>query len=223
MTSKDVVRFFTALSRRWTGSLDVILIGGAAAVLAGSRRMTRDVDFEVRLGLGSQPEDGDGVAEAIRRATLDSGVRAQFAVDIERWSDVALPGYRASARPWKRFGTVRVKLLAPAWYVASKLRRGARKDFDDAVLVGRATRLAWRPVARTLGDAVRASPPSTHLPPFKARCEYFFERYGRLLWGPRFDSAAALIVFRRRSVKRPPRQAREGGSRFVTSPKTPSP
>lgn len=202
MTRREIERYFTALSRRWTEPLQVILIGGAAAVLAGSRRMTRDVDFEARLARRPAPEDGDVLAAAIRRATIDSGVRAQFAVNIGSWSDVAMPDYRTSARTWRTFGAIRVQLLSPAMYVVSKLRRGASKDFEDVVLVGRATRLSWRRAAMALGHAVHASPPSTQLPPFKERVEHLFRRYGRDLWGTRFDPNRALAIYRRRATSR---------------------
>jgi hypothetical protein len=199
MTRREIERFFTALSRRWTDPLDVILIGGSAAVLAGSLRPTKDVEFEARLGGTAQPEDADMIAAAVDRAIDASGVKAQFSVNIAGWSDVALPPYRDSARRWKRFGRLTVRLLEPSLYAVSKLRRGAAKDFTDLILVGRAARLSWTRVARTCGNAVRLSPPSTQLRPFVNRVEYLFKERGRELWGPRFDPEPALALFRRRS------------------------
>ena len=197
MTQRDIERFFTALARRWNGSMQVILIGGSAAVLAGSRRLTRDVDFEARAGPVSLPEDDDLLSSAIHRAIADTDVPAQFTENIGAWSEIAMPPYRHSTRLWKRFGKIQVRLLTPALYAVSKLRRGIARDFSDLVFVSQATKLSWRDLARACGASVRLSPRSTRLPPFIKRIEYLFRERGRTIWGPGFDPDAAIALFYR--------------------------
>ena len=208
MTRREIERFFTALSRTWKEPLEVILIGGAAAVLAGSVRPTYDVDFEARPGGPSGPEDGDLLASAVNRATTATGVEAQFSQDIDRWGEVVMPPYRETAQRWRSFGRITVRLLEPSVYAVSKLRRGAEKDFEDIILVGRATGLSWKGLARSAGWSVRKSPMSTLLNPFIRRVDYFFRVHGRELWGERFKADEAMALFRQLSVRSRKRERR---------------
>jgi len=196
MTSRDIERFFAALARAWPHPTECILVGGAAAVLDGSLRPTNDVDFEVRFGGTVSIEDPDAFAGAVRAAERSSGLAGQFTEDLAGWSPVALPPHRAGTRRWKSFGPITVRLLDPAIYVVTKLRRGAAHDFTDLLLVARKTRVGWRTLSLQCAAAVRRSPRSTRLRAFVKRVEYLFREHGRSLWGPRFDPDAAIDLFR---------------------------
>lgn len=201
MTSRDIDRFFKALAREWPYPTEILLIGGAAAVIGGSRRPTYDVDFEVAFGGRRSSEDAEVFAVALRKAEDASGVQGQFTEDIGAWSPITLPPWRGSASPWKRYGPITVKLLDPAFYVVSKLRRGDADDFADLVLVARKSGVNWRRVASLCGRAVKLSPSSTILRGFIRRVEYFFSVRAREVWGTGFRPAPAIAIFRLASVK----------------------
>ena len=201
MTSRDIDRFFKTLAREWPHPAEILLIGGAAAVIGGSRRPTYDVDFEVKFGGHRSPEDAEVFASALHKAEDASGVQGQFTEDIGAGSPIALPPWRSSSRPWKRYGPISVKLLDPAFYVVSKLRRGDVDDFADLVLVARNSGVRWRRVALLCGRAVRLSPSSTALRGFIRRVEYFFTVRAREVWGPGFRPAPAIALFRLSSAK----------------------
>ena len=202
MTSRDIDRFFKELAREWPHPTEVILIGGAAAVIGGSRRPTFDVDFEVDFGGRRSSEDAEVFALALRKAEDASGVQGQFTEDIGAWSPIALPPWRGSARPWKRYGPISVKLLDTAIYVVSKLRRGDADDFSDLVLVARQGGAKWRRIAFLCGRAVRLSPSSTALRGFIRRVEYFYNIRGREVWGAGFRPEPAIALFRIVSAKK---------------------
>jgi len=210
MTARDIARFFTALARAWPHRTDILLIGGAAAVLDGSTRPTLDVDFEVAFGKPRSSEDAEVFAAALRQAEAASGVEGQFTEDIGAWSPIALPPWRRSARPWKRFGPIRVGLLDPGFYVVSKLRRGNADDFSDLMLIARRHRLNWRQLAGLCGKSVRLSPSSTALRGFVRRVEYLFREHGREIWGTGFNSVQAIILFRRNCGVRRSRKTGKG-------------
>ena len=197
MTRRDIERFFAALSKYWRTPLDALVIGGAAAVIAGGTRPTIDVDFEATLRDPRRPEDRDLLAGAMTRAEAASGVTAQFSEDISGWSEIAMPPYRGTASRWRQFGSITVRILEPSLYVLTKLRRGTADDLTDLLLVAKSSRLGWRRLAATCGEAVRLSPRSTVLGPFVKRVEHLFRVHGTALWGPRFNPDTAITAFRR--------------------------
>lgn len=202
MTRRDIERFFTALAKAWPYPAECIVIGGAAAVLDGSTRPTMDIDFEVTFGGVTAVEDPDLFAGAIKETASATGIAGQFTEDIAAWSVIALPPYKSSTRRWKSFGPITVRLLDPAIYAVTKLRRGRTDDFTDLLLVAGRHRTTWREIARACAASVRASPRSTQLKGFTKRVEYLFEQYGRTLWGPGFDPKLAVHQFRSRSLRR---------------------
>lgn len=196
MTSRDIGRFFKALAREWPHPTDILLLGGAAAVIGGSKRPTYDVDFEVAFGGRQATEDAEVFASALRKAEDASGVQGQFTEDIGAWSSITLPPWRNSVVPWKQFGQIDVKLLDPGLYVVSKLRRGDADDFADLVLVARKNGVGWRRIALLCGKAVKLSPASTAIRGFIRRVEYLFNSRGREVWGAGFQAAPAIAMFR---------------------------
>jgi hypothetical protein len=202
MTARDIERFFTALARSWPHRTDCILVGGAAAILEGGLRPTADVDFEVRFGGAISVDDPDIFAGAIRDAEIESGLSGQFTESLASWSPIALPPYRRGIRRWKSFGPITVRLLDPADYVLTKLRRGAAHDFADLLVVARRNHVSWRTLALRCAAAARLSPWSTSLRTFAKRVEYLFREHGLALWGARFDPAVAVALFRKNSARR---------------------
>jgi hypothetical protein len=175
--------------------MNVILVGGGAAVVAGSRRLTRDVDFEARPARRELPGYDDTLARAVNEAMRDSGVDAQFTGELARWSELGLPPYRSTVQLWRRFGGLVVNRLDPAIFVVTKLSRGLARDYADLVYVAKVEGVSWRKVARACGMAVQLSPPSTRRPHFIHRIKHLFNAYGRDIWGSTFAPHAAIAAF----------------------------
>ena len=49
MRIQDVDHFFRTLSHHWNRPLDILLLGGTAALLMGGNRPTMDIDFEFHI------------------------------------------------------------------------------------------------------------------------------------------------------------------------------
>ncbi len=104
MEKEDVRRFFNELSQGWSQPTRVLLLGGAAALLLGGRRPTMDVDFEVQI----PPDQGlwDAFEEAIQEVRKKTGIAAQYAESIERWSQLTFLDYRKTSRSFGLFGKI---------------------------------------------------------------------------------------------------------------------
>lgn len=197
MTRRQLHRFLKAFSAHAPVPLTVILTGAAAGSLMGSSRPSRDVDFAVTArGRRGRPP-WDRIELAAQQATRETGIAANFAEDIARWSLISLLDYRRHTRPYRRFGTVEVRVLAPAYWAIGKLARYLDPDMRDLVQVLRAQRLAMEPLARLWGRALRASPRSTTCWMFRRQVEHFFQHRGRGIWGRSFHADRAIAAFHR--------------------------
>ena len=97
MKARDLHRFFEELDRQLNCPIEVILTGGAAAILQGVERATFDIDFEVKL---KAPKKGQGMGwEMVQRAIDDTaritGITPEYDEDIDRWSSITLPGKKS--------------------------------------------------------------------------------------------------------------------------------
>ena len=92
MKKQDLKRFFVELSKEWKHPAAILLIGGGGALVMGGVRPTLDVDFEVKFR--SKVSSWDGFQEAVRRVSAKTGIGAQYAESIERWSEITLLDYR---------------------------------------------------------------------------------------------------------------------------------
>lgn len=201
MTAKPLNHFFTAFARvyaqRVSAPLTVIVTGATAGLVMGSVRPSLDVDFAVILPRRPARRAWEAVEVAAREAAHRTGLAAQFAEDIGRWSMISFLDYARHTRLHQRFGVVEVRLLDPAYWAIGKLARSLDSDIRDLVQVLRRQRVAPDPLARLWGRALRASPRSTACGQFRRQVEHFFERHGRTVWGRRFDPARAIVIFHR--------------------------
>ena len=201
MTAKPLDRFFTvfaaAYGERATAPLTVIVTGATAGLVLGSVRPSRDVDFAVVFARRPGESTWAAVEAAAREATHRTGLAAQFAEDIGRWSMISFLDYPRHARLHKQFGRVEVRLLEPAYWAIGKLARSLDSDIRDLVQVLRRQRLAPVPVARVWGRALKASPRSTACWQFRRQVEHFFTTHGRAVWGNLFEPSRAIQIFHR--------------------------
>jgi len=213
MTPQQIARFFTVMARSLDAPATVLLTGAAAGTLMGAGRPSRDVDFAVVLPRrrGAVPP-WDQVERAVQAATRQTGIAAQFAEDISRWSLISFLDYARRTRPYRRFGPVEVRVLEPAYWAIGKLTRYLDLDVQDLIRVlrrargggsgaasirGSRARLAPEPLARLWGRALKASPRSDACWSFRHHVETFFHRHGPAIWGRAFEPARAIAVFHR--------------------------
>lgn len=195
-------RFFRTLAREFNAPARIILTGAAAGSLWGHVRSSQDVDFAVQLP-GGHPADWERFQAAVARAAQATGIQVNYAEDIDRWSSITLLDYRRHATAYRRFGSLDVRLLDPAYWTIGKLGRYFEVDVDDLVAVLKRRRLPVEPLVRLWARALRESPRSAAISQFRAQVEHFLRTYGRALWGARFDPDEAVSRFLRLAAGKP--------------------
>ena len=195
MTPRVIDRFFLTLAREFDGRATLIVTGAAAGALWGHARPSRDIDFSVQVPGGAA--QWTRLEAALARTVERTGIQVNYAEDIDRWSSVTLLDYRRHTAPYKTFGRMTVRLLAPAYWAIGKLARYFELDVDDLVRVLRRNRVPAAPAIRLWARALRASPRSAALPLYRRQVEHFLGAHGRAIWGRSFDPEAAVRRFRR--------------------------
>lgn len=204
MKVRDIHGFFEDLDRRLDEPVQIVLTGGAAAILQGTSRATFDIDFELRLKRGKNWEH---VQQAISETSIATGITAQYGEDIGQWSSIALPA--RESRLYRRFGKVEVRVLSPAIWAIGKLARYLSSDVEDLRIVLKARKTQPKAMARIWGTALGTSPASSSQATFRKQVENFFEQYAREVWGPRADAMELKRLFLESAQK----ARRRGGTR----------
>ena len=190
MKVSDIHSFFEDLDRRLAEGVQVVLTGGAAAILQGTSRATFDIDFELRLKRGG---NWDRVQQAIAETSTATGITAQYGEDIDRWSSIAMPG--RESRLYKRFGKVEVRLLNPSLWAIGKLARYLSSDVEDLRIVLKRTKTQPKALAKVWGKALGTSPASSSQATFRKQVENFFTQYAREIWGAAADATELNRLF----------------------------
>jgi len=196
MSRRQIARFFQVLSKELEERVTVVLTGAAAGSLLGHVRPSLDIDFAVRPSRTSR-RAWQRIEEAIERTVRLTGIQANFAEDIDRWGPISLMDYLRHTRPYRRFGTLNVRVLDPAYWSIGKLSRYLEPDVRDLVSVLRRQRVPANRVVRVWARALRASPRSMALPQFRRQAEDFLRACGRAIWGTPFDPEGAIRLFHR--------------------------
>ena len=191
MNKTQVERFFKVVSERYPRKCRVILTGAAAGALYGRVRATMDIDFSAKTA------DWTRFSNAIREASLQTGIAAQFAEDIDRWSPITLMDYQRHIYLQKKFQGVEIYLMETPYWAIGKLSRYLDSDIQDLVKVFKKTHTSWQDAASVAGRALRRSPKSTSCILFGKQVENFLRRFGRRVWGRAFDREKAVSLFRK--------------------------
>lgn len=194
MTRLQIHRFFRTLAKQFDGEATIILTGAAAGTLLGSTRASRDIDFAIRLRRRTMAR-WNAVEAAIRRAVAQTTIDVNYAEDIDRWGMITLLDYPRHTRLYRRFGSLEVRLLDPAYWAIGKLTRYLDVDEQDLVMALRRQRLPWARAVRVWGRALRASPRSLAGFDFRQHVEYFLRTRGRAIWGRAFEADRAVRLF----------------------------
>jgi len=196
MMPGGIDRFFRTLAREFGEPATIILTGAAAGSLWGHIRPSRDIDFGLTLR-GRGRARWERFQAAVDRTVQRTGIQANFAEDLDRWSSITLLDYRRHTAPYRRFGQLQVRLLDPVYWSIGKLGRYFDLDVDDVVTVLRRRQVPAASVLRVWGRALRESPRSTALVQFRDQIEHFLRTYGTAVWGRAFDPEAAIRRFHR--------------------------
>lgn len=170
----------------------MIIIGGAAAALMGSVRPTLDIDFEVSLEKSSIR--WEIFENAIRQTESDTGIKAQFAEDVDRWSEITFLDYRDNKKLYKTFGKISVWIIDPVYWAIGKICRSWDHDIQDIIAVFKKVQPDPERTARIWLKALTMSPRSSALFSAKKQMIYFFEKYGKKIWGSKFDKETITSI-----------------------------
>lgn len=197
MTERQIQRFFQTLAREFGRPARIVVTGAAAGSLWGVARPSLDIDFGVTIA-GAAPGDWEAFAGAVDRTVQLTGIRADYAEDLDRWGAIALLDYRRHTLSYRTFGKLEVRLLDPTYWSIGKISRYLDPDVRDLVAVCRRRRLPAARLVALWARALRASPPSMSCMQFRTQAEHFLRTYGRSIWGKRFDPEAAIRQFQHR-------------------------
>jgi len=189
----ELEQFWERLAAVWPHPTTVYLTGGAAALVLGGARPTRDIDFEVQFH--SPRPNWEAFASAVDAVSQATGIGAQYAESIDRWSQVTFLDYREHTRPVRRFGQLEVRVLDLLHWSIGKISRFYDQDAQDLIAVFKRHRPDPLKVATLWERALRASPKSTQLRPTREQALYFFRTHGRRIWGKQFSLEAVEAVF----------------------------
>lgn len=194
LNQRLINRFFKVLSKELRQETRVVLTGAAAGNLLGEVRPSSDIDFAVCLNR-SNPKSWEEVDRAIRKTVQITGVNANYAEDIDRWGLISLMDYLKHTLPYRQFGLIKVEILAPAYWSIGKMTRYLAPDIRDMIRVFKRQKIPYFELVKIWGIALKKSPKSTALFQFRKQAEDFLKRYGRLVWGRKFDPEKAMLAF----------------------------
>ena len=198
MKAGDIHRFFQDLNLRLDRPVQIVLTGGAAAILQGTSRATFDIDFEVRLKKVVRKSANPGgawdvVQRAIDETVQATGIAAQYVEDIGQWSSIVLPA--KESRLYRRFGKVEVRILNPGLWAIGKLARYLSTDVQDLRIVLKTANTRPKAMVKLWGTALGISPASSSQATFRKQVESFLDQHAHEIWKDRADSAELKRLF----------------------------
>jgi len=194
LTPKTLDLFCKTLSEEWPHPTEILLLGGAVGLVAGSNRPTRDIDFEVSFV--SRHADWEGFESVIRRIKGKIGIDAQFSENVERWSMISFLDYSKHRRPFKRYGKINVFFLDPSYWSIGKVSRYWDQDIQDMIFVFSKYKVDPIRLARLWQKALKKSPRSDCLFSTKKQMHDFFKTYGQKIWGRSCPLEKILPLFK---------------------------
>jgi len=194
MDIRQIDQFFKIIDTEFGQNAKVILTGAAAGTLWGSTRPSMDIDFAIEIKNKSEA-NWQQLESAIRKATENTGIQANYAEDIDRWGMVTLLDYKSNTKLYKKYGKLALMVLDPAYWSIGKMTRFIDPDIQDMNQVFRKKKISAAKLAEVWGKALKESPRSTTLIRFRRQVESFFESYGTKIWGRTFDSSKAIRQF----------------------------
>ena len=195
MTKQQIDRFFRMVARELDQPAWVIVTGAAAASMWGAARASLDIDFAMDfspVGKG----DWAQLERAVGQAMRITGIRANYAQDIDKWGQISLLDYRRHTVPYQSFRKLEVRVLDPAYWSIGKISRYLDPDVHDLVAVFKLRKVSLTRRIKLWGQAMKASPPSSARTNFGTQAEHFLRSHGRAIWGTKFNPETTAKRFR---------------------------
>jgi len=176
---KTIDLFFETLAKEWPHPTEILLIGGAVALIVGSGRITEDIDFEATL---HSRQKWNRFQETISKIKEKLGIRVEFNESIERWSMISFLDYTKHRIQYKRYGKIKVMYLDPVYWGIGKVSRYLDQDIKDMILVFSKGKTDPLQLARLWQKALKQSPASSRLFNVRNQMADFFKTYGPKIW-----------------------------------------
>ena len=193
MNPAQIDRFFKIVAGELDQKTVAILTGAAAGSILGRVRPSIDIDFA--LEAVKKKEEWARLEAAIHKAVQLTGIKANYAEDIDRWGLITLLDYKRHTRGYKKFSRLEIRILDPEYWSIGKMTRYLDPDIRDMIEVFKRQKVPWESLAKVWGLALRKSTRSAALIQFRKQVEDFFRSYGRKIWGKDFDESKALSSF----------------------------
>jgi hypothetical protein len=197
VTRRRIDAFFRELDRELRQKADVILVGASAGALMGHIRPSVDIDFEIRLSNDHHLYPPADLEAVIKKVSYKIGVAVNFSENISRWSMISFLDYRATAVFYKRFGQLKVKLIAPEYWTIGKMARFLELDIQDMIKIIHKKKLKSGRLLSVWKAALEDSDLCLELGQFRDHVSFFMKKYGKKLWGKAFDEKKSLENFSR--------------------------
>lgn len=185
MKKKQIDYFFRELDKELGLKAEVILIGASAGSLMGHIRPSVDIDFEIRCA--KKNINKEQLAQKIQKTAEKASVAAQYSEDVSHWSMISYLDYRKTALPYKKFGKLNVKLIAPEYWTIGKMARYHVMDTDDIATIIKLKKIKPDSLLKVWKRAIDSSDLCLELGHFKKHAIDFLKTRGRKLWGKNFD------------------------------------
>ncbi|UCH81333.1 MAG: hypothetical protein JSW20_01655 [Nitrospiraceae bacterium] len=194
MNIRQIEQFFRIMDSALQQDAVAFLTGAAAGTIWGATRPSMYIDFAIEIK-DQNTENWQQLEAAIRKATDKTGIKANYAEDIDRWGMVTLLDYKLNTKLYKKYGRLVLMVLDPAYWSIGKMTRFIDPDIQDMIQVFRKKKISSIHLAEVWGKALKQSPHSTTLARFRRQVEHFFESYGTMIWGRKFNSSKAIRQF----------------------------
>lgn len=195
MKKSKIDLFLRELAAQLDAPAEIILTGAAAGALMGNIRPSMDIDFEIRLKQAKELEERLGIImEDLKQKT---GLDVNYSEDISHWSMISFLDYREGALPYKKFGLLDVKIIAPAYWTIGKMSRFYELDILDMIKVIQSKKIKAETLVELWAKALRSSPLSLATRRFRDHVLYFLKTYGKKVWGAEFQTDSAIEAFKK--------------------------
>ena len=192
-----IYHFFRELDQELGRPAEIILTGAAAGSLLGVLRPSMDIDFEIRIKSRKNRNHLLKIKDTIQTVAEKVGIAVNFSENIGHWSMINLLDYQKRALPYWKIGKLDIKIMDPAFWTIGKMSRFLEVDIHDILRMIKRKRLKPDALIPLWGRAFRSSPLSLELGNFHRNVAYFITRYGKRVWGRKFDPERGLCQFKK--------------------------
>ena len=196
MRKKQIDLFFRKLGEELDTPCEVILVGASAGSLMGHIRPSFDIDFEIRCRRKTRKLK-TLLPRVIDQAAEFAGVAVNFSENVGGWSMINYLDYRKTAVVYKKFGKIKVKIIAPEYWTIGKMARFLKLDIEDMVQLVRRKKLKPERLIKIWAKALLSSDLSLELGQFRDHVVYFLKTCSKRIWGKSINSGKLINSFLR--------------------------